>query len=109
MPLVVAHRRRSPTPRGRGRAGGWGRGQFVQRRGGSNSSYTLVLQSVAACVTRASLLGFLRRQSRATTVLHHTAPRAALYPARVPEAKHSSNPRSRPLRGPGVLKESRQD
>lgn len=54
MPLVVAHRRRSPTPRGRGRAGGWGRGQFVQRRGGSNSSYTLVLQSVAACVTRVS-------------------------------------------------------
>jgi len=31
-----------------------GRGQFVQRRGGSNSSYTLVLQSVAACVTRVS-------------------------------------------------------
>lgn len=89
---------RCPTARPAGAHRTWARGTMPRSPGGRTG-----------LLRDPSLLGFLRRQSRATTVLHHTAPRAALYPARVPEAQHSSNPRSRPLRGPGVLKESRQD
>ena len=50
---------------------GGGRGRSMQRRGGSSSSYTLVLQSVAAW-RGPSLPHRQSRGSRATTVLHHS-------------------------------------